>query len=166
MILEGTELMIIAAGTSHLTIQDSSNILNAGHYATSDLYVTRQKDTEPRAADPYNAFNLQNPLVDFSKFLDGESLEQEDLVTWINLGMHHIPHTGDLPNTLMTSAHSAIRIEPLNYLEAGDSSVATSQQIKVNNGTVETFGALAANCSVDLVSTIINYKYCTDRWLE
>jgi primary-amine oxidase len=67
--------------------------------------------------------------------------------------MHHIPHTGDLPNTMMTQAHSAIHIEPLNYLEDGDPSVATAQAIKVlySNGTVETFGAESAQCSVDLV---------------
>ncbi|KAF2276554.1 amine oxidase catalytic domain-containing protein [Westerdykella ornata] len=118
-----------ASGASHLTVVNSSNTGNAAHFATHDLYFTKQKDTEPRAADPYNGHDTQDPLVDFSKFLDGETLEQEDLVVWFNLGMHHIPHTGDLPNTLMTSAHSSIRLEPLNYLE-GDPSVATTQQVR------------------------------------
>jgi primary-amine oxidase len=65
--------------------------------------------------------------------------------------MHHIPHTGDLPNTLMTSAHSAIRLEPLNYLD-GDPSVATAQQVRVfhDSGEVMRFGAKGANCSVSL----------------
>ena len=65
--------------------------------------------------------------------------------------MHHIPHTGDLPNTLMTSAHSAIRLEPLNYLP-GDPSVASTQQVRVvhESGEVKTFGAAPGNCSVDL----------------
>jgi primary-amine oxidase len=72
-------------------------------------------------------------------------------VLWFNLGMHHIPHTGDLPNTLMTSAHSAIRLEPLNYLP-GDASVATAQQVRVvhETGEVKTFGASGATCSVDM----------------
>jgi len=67
--------------------------------------------------------------------------------------MHHAPHTGDLPNTLMTSAHSSIRIEPFNYL-LSDPSVATSQQVRVNrtSGEVEKFDAKTANCSIDLVS--------------
>jgi primary-amine oxidase len=45
--------------------------------------------------------------------------------------MHHMPHTGDLPNTIFTSAHSAMRFELLNYLE-GDPSVASNQQIRLD----------------------------------
>ena len=54
-------------------------------------------------------------MIDFDKFFDGESLEQEDLVVWLNMGMHHVPHTGDLPNTVYTTARSAIQIIPSNY---------------------------------------------------
>ncbi|KAF2742211.1 amine oxidase catalytic domain-containing protein [Sporormia fimetaria CBS 119925] len=140
-----------AAGASHLTQTSSTSTGSAANYATHDLYITRQKDSEPRAADPFNGHDTVDPLVDFSKFFDKESLDQEDLVAWFNLGMHHIPHTGDLPNTVMTSAHSAIRIEPFNYLE-GDPSVATLQQVRLTHesGEVKTFGAREANCSVDL----------------
>ncbi|KAF2646794.1 amine oxidase catalytic domain-containing protein [Massarina eburnea CBS 473.64] len=120
-----------SASTSHLSAINSTNAGKAANYATSDFYITKQKDSEPRAADRNNYYDVQGPLVDFSKFMDGDSLAQEDLVLWFNLGMHHIPHTGDLPNTIMTSAHSALRIEPLNYLEY-DPSIATSQQIRVN----------------------------------
>ncbi|KAF1951643.1 amine oxidase catalytic domain-containing protein [Byssothecium circinans] len=120
-----------SAPASHLTAKNSTNAGKAANYATSDFYITKQKDTEPRAADRNNFYDVQHPLVDFAKFLDGDRLDQEDLVLWFNLGMHHIPHTGDLPNTIMTSAHSALRIEPLNYIEY-DPSIATSQQIRIN----------------------------------
>lgn len=59
--------------------------------------------------------------------------------------MHHLPHTGDLPVTMFSSAHSAMRLEPLNYL-AGDPSVQSSQQIRLDYDDagevehVETFG--------------------------
>ncbi|KAF1943394.1 amine oxidase catalytic domain-containing protein [Clathrospora elynae] len=138
------------AGTIHLTALNSSDILNAGAYGTHDLFITQQHDTEPRSADAYNQFNPADPLVDFSAFLDEESLEQEDLVLWFNLGMHHMPHTGDLPNTMFTAAHSAIRFEPLNYLE-GDPSVASKQQVRIlydDEGSVESveeFGKIVAN---------------------
>lgn len=74
--------------------------------------------------------------------------------------MHHLPHTGDLPNTMFTAAHSAMKLEPFNYLE-GDPSIASTQQIKLvydENGAVKevkTFGAETANCSVDLVSELL-----------
>jgi primary-amine oxidase len=71
-------------------------------------------------------------------------------VLWFNLGMHHLPHTGDLPNTMFSSAHSAMRLEPFNYL-VGDPSVASNQQVRIeydaegNVTNVEEFGKMVAN---------------------
>jgi primary-amine oxidase len=67
------------AGTIHLTVKDSTNVQNAGHYVTHDFHVTQFKDTEPRASHGNNIYNPSDPLVDFSKFLNNESLDQEDL---------------------------------------------------------------------------------------
>lgn len=66
-----------------------------------------------------------------------------------------MPHTGDLPNTVFSTAHSAITIEPFNYLP-GDPSRATTQQVRINssqggNGSVTNFGAKPVTCSVDSV---------------
>jgi primary-amine oxidase len=52
-------------------------------------------------------------------------------VLWFNLGMHHMPHTGDLPTTMFTATRSAMRFEPLNYLD-GDPSVASNQQVRID----------------------------------
>ena len=75
-------------------------------------------------------------------------------VVWFNLGMHHMPHTGDIPNTVFSTAHSAMTIEPFNYL-VGDPSQASTQQvlIKTANGQAEItrYGAQEAICPVDLV---------------
>jgi primary-amine oxidase len=64
--------------------------------------------------------------------------------------MHHMPHTGDLPTTMYTAAHSAMRFEPLNYLD-GDPSVASNQQVRIDyndDGSVafvENFGKKMAS---------------------
>ena len=64
--------------------------------------------------------------------------------------MHHLPHTGDLPVTMFSSAHSAMRLEPLNYLE-GDPSVQSNQQVRIDYDEqgqvkyVEEFGKVVAN---------------------
>ncbi len=79
----------------------------------------------------YNNMDTSDPPVDFSRFFDSESLEQEDLVVWLNMGMHHVPHTGDLPNTVMTSAHAAIKLVPSNYF-AGDPSIRSRSRVRVN----------------------------------
>ena len=69
--------------------------------------------------------------------------------------MHHIPHTGDLPNTVFSTAHTAMLIEPFNYL-AGSPHRATKQMVQLTskNGTtaVTRYGATPANCAVDSVS--------------
>ncbi|KHO00533.1 Copper amine oxidase [Metarhizium album ARSEF 1941] len=135
-----------------LTVANPSNALEAVNFADHHFYVTRQKDTEAQAAHPYNVLDPADPVIDFAKFFDGESLHQEDLVLWFNLGMHHAPHTGDVPNTLFATAHSALRMEPLNYLPL-DPSRATSQQVRLNykDGKVQslkTFGSRNTTCQV------------------
>ncbi len=85
-----------------------------------------------------NYRQINEPLVRFSKFLDNESVEQEDIVVWFNLGMHHMPSTGDYPHIMCTSTHSAMRFEPMNYL-LGNPSLSSKQQINIwynANGTV------------------------------
>jgi len=142
-----------SAGTIHLTVEDSSNLKNAANWAKYDLAVSQHKDTEPRSAHPYNSQDVANPMIDFDKFFDGESLEQEDLVVWFNLGMHHLPNTGDLPNTVFTTAHSGVQFMPVNYL-LGDPSRETVNQVRINyvDGNVtslETFGQKDAICQLN-----------------
>jgi len=71
-----------------------------------------------------------------------------------------MPHTGDLPNTVFSTAHSAMLIEPLNYL-LGDPSQASSQQvlIKTTDGKPEItrYGAKEATCPVDLVCSLSSF---------
>ena len=142
-------------GTTHFTNQQSSNLGNLVYPFTFDMAITKQKDTEPLSTDPMNENDIWNPLINFDNFFDGESLMQEDLVVWFNLGMHHLPHTGDLPNTVFTTAHAGITMTPSNYY-AGDISTETLSQVEVrwhsslNVSKVKTFGQQQAFCSVDL----------------
>ncbi|KAJ3540677.1 hypothetical protein NMY22_g4201 [Coprinellus aureogranulatus] len=117
----------------HSTVVDSSVLKDAGHFATHHLYVTKQKDTEKRLSHNSNNMDPRDPVINFSKFFDGENLEQEDIVLWFNLGMHHLPHTGDLPTTLMSTAQSSVIFSPHNYL-LSDPTRQTVQQIEVDLG--------------------------------
>lgn len=152
-------------GTIHLTVQNSSNLVNAANWATHDIYVTKQKDTEPRSAHPYNSQDVANPMVNFNDFFDGDNLTQTDIVVWFNLGMHHLPHTGDLPNTVFSTAHSGMQIMPLNYL-LGDPSRETTSQVRINyhDGVVSevaTFGAKSEDCSLGVAAPDL-YLYKSD----
>lgn len=72
-------LTSIASGVAYLTVQDSSVTKNAAHHTTHHLYVTRQKDNETYAVGAYNSLTPEDPQVDFDKYFNGESLDQEDM---------------------------------------------------------------------------------------
>ncbi|KAI4601929.1 hypothetical protein KJ359_010795 [Pestalotiopsis sp. 9143b] len=124
--------------------RNSSNLASAAHLFEYDIQVTRQHDYEPRSAHPYASQDLHDPPVDFAEFFNGESLEQEDLVMWLNLGMHHVPHTGDLPNSMFTVAHAGAVFSPSNFFDT-DQSRQTVNQVRINYADgaaaeVQTFG--------------------------
>lgn len=137
----------------HLTVENSTVFSNAVNWATHPLYVLRRKDEEPVSAHPQNPINPQKPLVDFNKFFNGESLDQEDLVLYFNLGMHHMPDTYDLPNTVFTGSQSGITIRPQNYLRS-ENSMSTRQQIHITNKNstpvIDTYGAKRPSGVFDL----------------
>ena len=64
---------------SHLTILNSTTMGKSAEWAYRDLWAVRQKDTEPRSASPLNFYDPLDPLINFSKFVDGEGIVQEDL---------------------------------------------------------------------------------------
>ena len=73
----------------HLKPLDSPFSQKNAEFAKHHLAITRQHDTEPWSNSFQNVNLPAKPQQDFSKFFDGESLAQEDLVVWFNLGMHH-----------------------------------------------------------------------------
>ncbi|KAF1986474.1 copper amine oxidase [Aulographum hederae CBS 113979] len=116
----------IAPGTGmgnppHLTIKDSPALGKAAGWAESNLFVLKNRDTERRAASEFNAMEPEEPLVDFSKYVDGEGIVDEDLVLYFTLGSHHIPHSGDIPNTLMHTSASSVMFIPHNFHDSDPS---------------------------------------------
>lgn len=142
----GYRIMPSRGGGMHLTIQESDNLFNSQSFATHQLYVTKQHDYEQAISHAGNAYDPREPIIDFADYFNGESLVQEDLVLWFNLGMHHVstrwtklelfgslfdprpsplvdldsssqvPHTGDIPNTVQTTAQASMMISPVRSL--------------------------------------------------
>ena len=64
---------------SHLTILNSTTLGVSAEWAGKDLWIVKRKDTEPMSSSALNYFEPKEPLVDFSKFVNGESVREEDL---------------------------------------------------------------------------------------
>lgn len=109
--------------TPHLTIVNSTTLGDSARWAEHDVWVLRRKDTEPRSADPLNYLDPFEPIINFAAMADHETLEHGsagneydgDLVVYFNLGAHHIPHSGDIPNTLMHTSASSVMFVPHNF---------------------------------------------------
>ncbi|KAJ6544977.1 amine oxidase catalytic domain-containing protein [Mycena vulgaris] len=99
----------------HLTNLESKRTRSNVNFAKHHLAVSRRKDSEPSSSSMWNINLPGAPPVDFYKFFDGESLEQEDLTAWVNLGMHHIPRAEDSPMTLTNIATSSVLLTPFNF---------------------------------------------------
>ncbi|KAF8316633.1 amine oxidase catalytic domain-containing protein [Clavulina sp. PMI_390] len=107
----------IIAGHSPIynTVVGSKRMLNNANWAKHNLAVTKRKENEPSSSSAWNHHLPGAPPVDFERFFDGESLDQEDIVAWINIGMHHIPQAEDSPNTRTNTASSSFILSPLNF---------------------------------------------------
>ncbi|KAF4550103.1 Copper amine oxidase-like protein 4 [Elsinoe fawcettii] len=117
----------------HLTVKNSTVLGRSAKWAEKDIWVLRHKDEERSGAEPLNWFAPQDPLVDFEEMVDGEDLggaQGDDLVVYFNLGAHHIPHSGDVPNTLMHTSASSVMFVPHNFLDK-DASRRTSQGVRM-----------------------------------
>ncbi|PSR74266.1 hypothetical protein PHLCEN_2v10010 [Hermanssonia centrifuga] len=102
----------------HNTVVGSKRLLNNANWARYNLAVSRRKDTEPSSSSMWNMNLPGGPMVDFHNFFDGENITQEDLVAWVNVGMHHLPQAEDAPNTRTNLATSSFFLTPLNYFDS------------------------------------------------
>ncbi|KAG9040344.1 hypothetical protein FS837_000767 [Tulasnella sp. UAMH 9824] len=104
--------------TIHNAVKGSTRLLNSAKWGEDDVFIVKHKDTEPSSSTTWNQQMPIYPPVDFSKITTpAESIDQEDLVVYLNLGMHHVPRAEDTPNTLFTNSRSSFFIAPFNYFD-------------------------------------------------
>uniref|UniRef100_A0A8C0XGE3 Amine oxidase n=1 Tax=Castor canadensis TaxID=51338 RepID=A0A8C0XGE3_CASCN len=71
-----------------------------GTHTGYQLAVTQWKEEEPSSTSIYNLNDPWTPTVDFTNFINNESIAGQDLVAWVTAGFLHIPHSEDIPNTV------------------------------------------------------------------
>ncbi|GFO42008.1 amine oxidase [Plakobranchus ocellatus] len=126
-------------------------------WARHQLAVTKHKDEEAVSSSPYAMWDSFNPVTDFSDFYkDNENIKDEDLVFWITSGMHHLPHTEDLPVTPTVGNHLTFFLFPYNYF-TDCPSMASRDQIRIEHKDrndpkkgvrVERYGRSEETCSI------------------
>ncbi|XP_045169961.2 putative amine oxidase [copper-containing] [Mercenaria mercenaria] len=107
---------IIHNGMVKQIIPEGHNKEPAISWARYQHAVTKQKDTEAHSSSMYSMFDTDNQVVNFQGYIDDdESIKDEDLVLWVTLGVHHIPHKEDLPLTTTTGLSPSFLLQPYNY---------------------------------------------------
>ncbi|KAF2629674.1 amine oxidase catalytic domain-containing protein [Macroventuria anomochaeta] len=110
--ISGTDRAAVQLGR-----QQPGHSLENSEFAKTHLAVSRQHDAKVFANSVQNAGNSKHHQQDFSKFFDGESIKDEDLVVWFNSSMHHFTRSEDIPVTLYTEAYSSIALAPQNFFD-------------------------------------------------
>ncbi|XP_001632737.2 amiloride-sensitive amine oxidase [copper-containing] [Nematostella vectensis] len=103
------------------------------------LAVTRYNESERRSSSIYNQNSPTDTQVDFRNFVSDESIVNQDLVAWVTMGMIHVPHSEDLPNTGTVGSSASFFIRPFNYFDE-DPSIASSDAILITPSDKEASG--------------------------
>ncbi|XP_078320133.1 putative amine oxidase [copper-containing] [Crassostrea virginica] len=93
------------------------------------IAVTKRKETEPYSSSKYASYDGENRTVDFEDFIGNESIQNEDLVAWVTLGVHHIPRTEDLPVMPTPGTEMSFLLMPFNYFSE-DPSVGDKDNVR------------------------------------
>ncbi|XP_025135873.3 primary amine oxidase, liver isozyme isoform X3 [Bubalus bubalis] len=81
------------------------------------LAVTQRKETEPSSSSIFNQNDPWTPTVDFSDFINNETIAGKDLVAWVTAGFLHIPHAEDIPNTVTVGNGVGFLLRPYNFFD-------------------------------------------------
>ncbi|XP_022780848.1 amiloride-sensitive amine oxidase [copper-containing]-like [Stylophora pistillata] len=119
-------------------------LMSGAAWTQNQMTITKRKEEEERSSSIYNQNSMHDPVVDFSKFTDDdESIVNEDLVAWVTVGVMHIPHSEDIPNTATAANSASFFLRPYNYFDE-DPSMASQDGILIlpteNGADVNTFG--------------------------
>ncbi|XP_060064123.1 putative amine oxidase [copper-containing] [Ylistrum balloti] len=103
----------------------------AASWARYQLAVTQYKESERRSSSAYSYMDSSDPVVQFQHFIDDdEPIKDEDLVAWVTMGLHHIPHTEDLPVTPSPGMDLSFYLLPYNYFTE-DPAMASKSSVRI-----------------------------------
>lgn len=94
----------------HYTMQNG-----AYSYAKNMLTVTKYKEDEQTLTGPYDLNRLDAPQGALANMVNGENIEQQDLVAWVTLVAMHLPSSEDYP--MVNSIGHGFTLKPYNFFD-------------------------------------------------
>ena len=119
-------------------------LVRGADWSRNQMTVTKRKEKEETSSSIYNQNDMYDPVVDFKQFAaDNERIVNEDLVAWVTVGMMHVPHSEDIPNTATAANSASFYLRPYNYFDE-DPSMASHDALLIlptkNGADIERFG--------------------------
>lgn len=112
----GYRLVPMHSGTQN--IQDDHPEAQHLSFTQHHLTVTKRKENEQYVKPIYNPGDTKDPEPSrkyVESMVDGESIENTDVVAWVALGFLHIPTAEDVPIT--TRVTSGFTLKPFNFFD-------------------------------------------------
>jgi len=107
------------------------DLVRGAALSLNQMTVTKRKEKEEKSSSIYIQNSLYDPVVDFANFVaDNESIVNEDLVAWVTVGMMHLPHSEDIPNTTTAANSASFFLRPYNYFDE-DPSMASHDAVLI-----------------------------------
>ncbi|XP_012512147.1 PREDICTED: retina-specific copper amine oxidase isoform X4 [Propithecus coquereli] len=98
-------------------LPQNSSVERALSWGRYQLAVTQRKEEEPSSTSIYNLNDPWTPTVDFTDFINNETVAGRDLVAWVTAGFLHIPHSEDIPNTVTVGNGVGFFLRPYNFFD-------------------------------------------------
>ena len=92
-------------------------VVKGAGWSLNQMHVTKRKEEEDKSSCIYNQQDMVDPVLDFSKYVNKENIDNEDMVAWVTMGMIHIPHSEDIPNTATPGSVASFQLRPFNYFD-------------------------------------------------
>lgn len=90
-------------------------LLDALSFTKYHVAVTKRKEEERTLTSIYDVNRITAAKYGLDRMLNGEAIENEDLVNWVTIGFLHVPTSEDMPMTARVEA--AFMLRPFNFFD-------------------------------------------------
>jgi len=113
----GYSLKLAEPSIPRTTLPDSHPIVRCMPWAKQNVAVSARSDAEEHVTVGSNLCILEQPTrYDLAKFLDNQTIVDEDIVLWVMVGEHHLPIAEDVP--VISNFDLGFTLAPSDYFDS------------------------------------------------